>query len=322
MYKFTTVLSMYYGLEQVEVFPQKGGWAALAYKVTDTESRRSYFLKVYEKDRASTPKWTARIDQYVPVTSWLERSTGLQGKMPVPIMTTQGYYRCEDDYGIYLLYDYIDGETIGDKPLTPEQICQLSAIVAELHGCGKEIPVQSGNIVENFELPFALSLKDILTARGTDLPGDMKDLLGPYNKALNRMIFKADELSAMLKQSSLPLALCHTDIHPWNFMQPQGRPQLMLIDWEGLKLAPVEADLMFVVDQPYFKQFMHIYRQFHPDFTLNGKSLLFYQIRRKLEDVWEFIEQLLFDRQSPSERSSTHQSLEKELLGIKSSYDY
>ncbi|WP_349774559.1 hypothetical protein [Paenibacillus cellulositrophicus] len=102
-----------------------------------------------------------------------------------------------------------------------------------------------------------------------------------------------------------------------NLMQPQSRRQLMLIDWEGLKLAPVEADLMFVVDQPYFNEFMQIYRQFHPDFTLNGRTLLFYQIRRKLEDVWEFIEQLLFDRQSPSERTSTLQSLEKELLEIK-----
>lgn len=321
MNKFITILSMHYGLEQVEVFRQKGGWAALAYKVTEAKSRRSYFLKVYEKDRASTPKWTARIDQYVPVTSWLERSTGLQGKIPVPIMTTHGHYRCEDDYGIYLLYDYIDGETIGDKPLTQEQIGQLSAIVAELHSLGKQIPVHPGNIVENFELPFALSLKDILTTKGTGLPGDLKDLLAPYREALNRMIFNADEISALLKQSSLPLALCHTDIHPWNLMQPQSCPQLMLIDWEGLKLAPVEADLMFVVDQPYFNEFMQIYRQFHPDFTLNSRTLLFYQIRRKLEDVWEFIEQLLFDRQSPSERTSTLQSLGKELLEIKRSND-
>ncbi|OZB95033.1 aminoglycoside phosphotransferase family protein [Paenibacillus sp. XY044] len=317
MNKFTTILSMYYGLEQVEIFRQKGGWAALAYKVTVTESRRSYFLKVYEKARASTPKWTARIDQYVPVISWLERSTGLRGKIPVPIMTTHGHYRCEDDYGIYLLYDYIDGETIGDNPLTREQICQLSAIVAELHGCGKEIPVQTGNLEENFELPFTSSLKDILTTKGIDLPGDLKDLLGPYLAALNRMIFHADELSAKLQRSTLPLALCHTDIHPWNMMQPRSHPQLMLIDWEGLKLAPVEADLMFVVDQPYFDEFMQIYRQFHPDFRLNGKTLLFYQISRKLEDVWEFVEQLLFDRQSPSERTSTLQSLEKELLEIK-----
>lgn len=317
MNKFTAILSKYYGLEQVEVLRQKGGWAALAYKVTEPESRRSYFLKVYEKDRSSTPKWTARIDQYVPITSWLERTTGLQGKIPVPMMTTHGHYRCEDDYGIYLLYDYIDGETIGDKPLTQEQICQLAAIVAELHSCGKDMPVQSENIVENFELPFALSLKNILMTKGAGLPDDLYDLLGPYLEALNRMIFNADEISAVLKQSNLTHALCHTDIHPWNVMQPQSRRQLMLIDWEGLKLAPVEADLMFVVDQPYFNEFMQIYRQFHPDFTLNGRTLLFYQIRRKLEDVWEFIEQLLFDRQSPSERTSTLQSLEKELLEIK-----
>jgi thiamine kinase-like enzyme len=43
-----------------------------------------------------------------------------------------------------------------------------------------------------------------------------------------------------MKAGNHAMQLCHTDAHGWNLMQNQN---LMLIDWEGLKLAPVEADL-------------------------------------------------------------------------------
>ena len=46
------ILKEYYGLDRTHVVPQKGGWA-LAYKVQS--EGHAYFLKVYEKSRASTP---------------------------------------------------------------------------------------------------------------------------------------------------------------------------------------------------------------------------------------------------------------------------
>lgn len=92
--------------------------------------------------------------------------------------------------------------------------------------------------------------------------------------------------------------------------------QLKLIDWEGLKLAPVEADMMSFVDEPYFSEFMRIYANTHSQYEVNIEALTFYQGRRKLEDVWEFMEQLLYDEQNDEERTSTLNSLRKELEGI------
>lgn len=110
------------------------------------------------------------------------------------------------------------------------------------------------------------------------------------------------------------MALCHTDIHNWNLMQ--FKQQLILIDWEGLRLAPVEADMMFLVDKPYYNRFLSIYRKSHKDFVINPDALQFYQEKRKLEDIWEFIEQLLFDNQDTQERADTIDSLRKELKAI------
>ena len=52
-----------------------------------------------------------------------------------------------------------------------------------------------------------------------------------------------------LRHAPLRYALCHTDIHGWNLMQED---RLILIDWEGLKLAPVEADLFSFTETFFF----------------------------------------------------------------------
>ncbi|GGD78178.1 aminoglycoside phosphotransferase family protein [Paenibacillus nasutitermitis] len=312
MDELKTILEKHYGLENMVITAQMGGWAALAYKAAG--NNRSYFLKMYEKSRASTPKWTALIDKYIPVLQWLGQHTVLAGKIPVPLVTRNGNYKCEDDDGIYLLYEYIEGETIGGSDLTENQISQLAVIVSELHKYGSEIPVETDGLKESFEVPFAPLLQNMLDEGYDRLADDLKKQIDPYKEILHRLIVRMDHLSAGLKNSHVPMALCHTDIHNWNLMQT-GR-QLNLIDWEGLKLAPVEADLMFLTDSPYYNEFMDSYRKSHPGFSLNPNALLFYQIRRKLEDIWEWLEQLLFDIQSPVERAGTLSSLMKELEGM------
>ena len=130
---------------------------------------------------------------------------------------------------------------------------------------------------------------------------------------MKKLMLKIEELSEALKNRDLRMALCHTDVHGWNLM---STGQLKLIDWEGLKLAPVEADMMSFVDEPYFSEFMRIYANTHSHYEVNIEALTFYQGRRKLEDVWEFMEQLLYDEQNDEERTSTLNSLRKELEGI------
>jgi aminoglycoside phosphotransferase (APT) family kinase protein len=111
--KIKEILHHHYGLEAPHVIPQQGGWSALAYRVKTGE--QSYFLKLYEKSRASTPKLTALIDIYSPLLLWLHQNSRLKGKIPVPLTTKDDHYRCEDDYGIYLLYKYIAGEYSTDQ---------------------------------------------------------------------------------------------------------------------------------------------------------------------------------------------------------------
>ncbi len=306
------LLKEYYGIEITTILSLKGGWASLAYKVINHD--QSYFLKVYEKSRASTPKLTERIDEYVPIMGWLIRNGGLNGKTSTPLLTKGGDYKCEDDNGVYLLYDYIDGETIGHQELTENQIYQLSEIIANLHLYGEEIPVNTDSIKEDFHVPFLPLLRRISNQESKNLPDDVRKVVYPYIDQINDLVDTVEKLAQHLKSSHIRMALCHTDLHNWNLMQ--SKQQLMLIDWEGLKLAPVEADLMFLVDKPYYDIFLRIYKEIHGNFKLNPDALHFYQGRRKLEDIGEFLEQLLFDSLSQEERVVAINYLKEELRNI------
>lgn len=312
MNKIKDIMKKYYDKEILNVLPLQGGWAALAYKVST--KRSSYFLKVYEKRRTSTPKWTALINEYVPIMVWIINNSGLKGKIPVPLLTKSGANKCEDDDGIYLLYEYISGETIGDKALNEVQVYQLSEIISELHSFGAETPIETDAVKEDFCVPFLQHLKSTLDKEYNNIPDDVREVINPHIAQILGLVDTLEKLSICLENSRVRMALCHTDIHHWNLMQSEN--QLVLIDWEGLKLAPVEADFMCIVDKPYYAEFLSNYQTIHKDFAINPDVLQFYQVRRKLEDIYEFIEQLLFDKQNVQERVNTINSLTKELRDI------
>ncbi|QKG83305.1 aminoglycoside phosphotransferase family protein [Kroppenstedtia pulmonis] len=312
MNEIKTMLKKHYNIDITKVSPQQGGWSALAYKVSN--NKHAYFLKVYETSRASTPKWTDLIDQYGPIMVWLLHHTKLKGKMPVPVLTNTSEYKCEDDRGIYLLYKYIDGMTIGNRNLTEEQVAQLSEIIAELHLYREEIPVETKAIKEDFDVSFLQQLWNILYKQQTSIPTEVRKLIKPHIEHIDDLIETVEEQAMRLKNSHLKMALCHTDLHNWNLMQ--SKQQLILIDWEGLTLAPVEADMMFLVDKPYYDSFLRVYRKVHQNFVINPDALGFYQGRRKLEDIWELIEQLTYDNQDSQGKMETMHYLTQALKDL------
>lgn len=314
MHALKDLLRRHYGLDARQITPRQGGWSALAYEV-ETDAGTT-FLKMYEKSRASTPKWTALIDYYVPLLLRLRKHSALHGKLPVPLLTIDRQCKCENEDGIFLLYEHIDGETIGSKPLTNDQVAQLADILAELHTYDETfvkdtVQQDSDRLKKGFELPFLASLYRTINEPVSANTVHMQKVLESYKESLNTFIEKVQELSRRLRQRPLRHAFCHTDLHHWNLMSSDG--QLLLIDWEGLRLAPVEADWMFIVDKPYYADFLAAYRQRHPGFVPDPEALSFYQGRRLLEDIWEFAEQLLFDMPDEEERARIQSQFINEL---------
>lgn len=292
MDRIKQVLYNEYRIQAQSVEEVPGGWSASAWKIE--ADCGSYFLKVYDKNRPSTKNWVARVDSYMPVVLWLYENTGLRTKMTAPLLTRSGTYKSEDRDFLYMVFPFIEGQTIGSNKLKPEQISEIAHIVSELHSYGSEIPVPTNDLRETFEPLFCgILVRRLEHIHDFDY---LKGLLIPYKDTLIQRIEALQVMAALLQSSEIQYSLCHTDIHGWNLIQAKN---LILIDWEGLKLAPVEADLFSFTDTFFYdyawKDFMNAYDNVHKGYKINAEAMWFYRLRRRLEDIHEFIESILFD---------------------------
>ncbi|WP_246579074.1 hypothetical protein [Alkaliphilus flagellatus] len=148
-----------------------------------------------KKNRASTHKLTATIDIYIPITIWLGKNTRMSDRIPVPVVTKAGNYKCQDNHAIYLLYEYIDGETIGDDELTYEQVVQLSDMISELHSFSStQIPCDSLKLREDFCLPFLQLLKEHIIQNFEYLASDLKELLKERIGSIEKLMQRKETL--------------------------------------------------------------------------------------------------------------------------------
>lgn len=308
MEKLKDMLQQQYNLPPHTLTQVNGGWTAEAYEVITDHS--AYFLKVYDKNRLSVTPYIERIEDYLPITEWLHEETSLRGKIPIPLKNFSGKMSYEDNNSVYLLYPFIEGNTVGSSSLSKDQINEYASIVGTLHSYGREIPIDMDSLKEDFAIPHERLLHNILIGL-IQLPNDSQPLVHQYQATLMHFLLATKELGEKLKKKELPMRLCHTDLHNWNLMQT--KEHLILIDWEGLKLSPVEADLRFLIEEPldesFNTAFIDAYKEIHPDYHVNKEALQFFHNRRQLEDIGEFIQQLLYETLSNMERKETTQWL-------------
>lgn len=296
MTKIGNILRSQFNIECTGIVETIGGLSASAYMIKTDNER--FFLKVYDKKLAQTHLWIENMDNYMPILIWFNENTPLRGRIIRPRTTVSGSYCHEDSENLYILFDYIEGETIAKKTLTNTQIIEIAEIMAHLHSFSREIPINTDKIKETFEVPFCLSLKNFIKDSYTTSPNDVRSILKP---CLEQLIYKINEVGSLadrVKRKNSRMVLCHTDAHGWNLIQSQC---LVLVDWDGMKLAPAEADLFMFAVKDYWDIFLRHYNIIRPEFELDDEMLSFYVLRRKLEDIWAFLESILYN-DLPDER--------------------
>lgn len=310
--KMNSLLKENYNLDITTIEQIQGGWSALAYVITSTDGHK-YLLKVYEKSRASTSALTTNVEKYMPIVEWLNNNTSLAGKIIKPLKTLQNSFKCEEDENIYLLSTYIEGENLIGKELSNNQVKDLAKIVAELHSHGEDIPLDLSSLKEDFSIVFTNQIREHLES-AIKLKPALQYLLELYKKDIYTSIQAIEELSIKLSYANIDICLCHTDIHEGNMLL--NYKELVLIDWEGLKLAPPEADFFDIVKREWSEVFFDEYKNKHPNFKIDLETLKFYQLRRVLVDIWEFIEQIQYDEQSEEDLQLSLSYLEKECKSL------
>ena len=302
-------LSDYYNIKNVLLTEIKPGWSALAYRV-DAAGKR-YFLKVFDKARHTSQFWIKAIERYMPTLMWLGEHTPLRGRLPQVILTTEGKYKCEDSESLFILFEWIDGITPCEEPLMPAQRYELAKIITELHRYDTGIPTEAHIMRENYDIPFLASLMAWAKNGNENIP------LG-YSRNIVEKLELLSELSSALSTLNLPYVLCHNDVHGWNVITQDNN--LFLLDWEGLRFAPRESDLfVFKYGQylgQHWEEFLGVYRKAHPHCEINETAMRFFLLRRRLDDINEFIESLTYDNTGEGAKADArrHIAIECSLL--------
>ncbi len=286
-----TVLKAAFGIDAREIEKVRGGWSADAYKVHT--AGEAFFLKVYDRSLPTVQPWAARIDGYIPALQWLGGQAPLRGRVAQPVPTADGGYKWADERYTCLVFAYIDGETVGSAPLAPAEAQGLAQTVAALHSLGTPDAVPGALLAEDISVPFCGKLCAYLDS-GMGENAALWALFAPYREMLRAAALETLRLRDQVREGYGSLVLCHTDLHGWNLMRAaDGR--LILIDWEGLQLAPAEADLFMFAENSGWDAFLREYSAARPGYRLNEPMLRYYLLRRKVEDVWEFTARILYE---------------------------
>ena len=295
--KIKYILEENYNIKITKIKEAKGGWAALAF-VIETESNK-YFLKLYDMKRTSSITYTKYIDEYVKVLLKLDN---LKENITIPILTKENKSCVKKQDYTYLLFEYIEGKTIGEKKLTNGDKLELSNIINKLHST--KIDGIWNLPKEDFILDTAIKLKHFLNDP-TD--NQVFEILRPYLENILSNIDYIEKTANEYKNKLIDRVVCHTDIHTYNIMK--NVDHIWLIDWEGLKLSAKENDLALLNND--YKQIVldNYYNK-----NIDNKLMQYYPLKRKIDDIWEWIELLVVDNNT--KRKEYIESLKEELQDI------
>lgn len=231
-----------------------------------------------------------------------------------PLLTTNATLWAQVGDFALTLYPFLDARTAAAAGLSPHHWHALGATVRQIHTI--QLPADLDQIIprETCVPSRRHVLNDFQAAIDR---GDQFDALGrelvafwhARHDLIRHVIDRAEALGDHLRQASLPLALCHADLHTWNVLLDDA-DQIWIVDWDEVILAPKERDLMFViggigrglVDPQETASFLRGYG----DPRIDDAALRYYRYAWAVQDMGAYAEQALFapDQSEQSRRDA------------------
>lgn len=274
------------------------GWVSAHYRLECADGR-CYFITLYGESRVAQicrrQLWFT-----LPLTYQLYHS-GLFTHLAPPLPTVSGELQVDSPSGTLVVYPYIEGHPVLDEAPSDALQAEFGQLVAQLHSAAQQIKPPK-TIQEQYTFHFEAPLRRGLQVLDTICDGErwgrvaLRDMLLPHRTLILGLM---DELLAMaqtLKQTSQLMVFCHSDMHGANMLRtPQG--ELVVVDWDGVCLAPPEYDL-FIFTGDGFETFLRAYYQAGGVRQLSASRFAFYFYRRNLEDLTDWIVRILDENNS------------------------
>lgn len=223
---------------------------------------------------------------------------------PIPSASGQPWLPIGDTHGhTAVLYPFIPGENAKVTGLTEGQWREFGEALRAIHDSGLDTRFQDTVPVENFALPSAALVREVLALTvATAFEGNAANRFAAFwreqSARIEGMLARAEGLGLELRLKSFELVLCHADIHAANIMVGHNG-QIYLIDWDGPKIAPRERDLLFVVGSRIARtvetwEEAWFFEGYGP-VPIDPVGLVYYRYERIIEDIGEIGKSVFLD---------------------------
>ncbi len=277
-----------YDLEDITLHLGNSGEDTWGYHVTDTQSGKDYFLKVYPQEHDYA--WDAIVRG-----PHLLAQQGIRAVGPVDnqIPICEGFH--------VLLYPMIEGPSAVERPFNAAQLTELGRMLAQVHGATETVTAHLDCPVETFDtLAFAAEYQQVLNAllQAKHSPDpyrrQLAELLLPLRPRLQQELDDFVAYGQRAQVEDIPYVLCHADPSIGNVIAVDDA--VYLIDWDGIILAPKERDLMHfgADDQPPSMPVYEGYEEVANTLHLNQIALRYYQLHWNIQEVIDYGARLLF----------------------------
>jgi spectinomycin phosphotransferase len=235
-------LRVHYSIDAVSVGFLLGGEdaSAWAYRVETGQEGSRYFVKVREANGSR--------DVAAAVSRFLyERGVP---HVVAPVRSNASSPTVREGEFSFTVYPFIDGRTGVEAGLDERHWWALGNLVQRLHASSLPPDLSKQLATETYRPAEIDVVRQIDRAvSGRSFAGTVAQVAAfwtAHRAEILALVERTEELGRLVERLSLPLVLCHADLHTWNVMI-DGDGELWLIDWDEVVRAPKERDLMFVV---------------------------------------------------------------------------
>jgi spectinomycin phosphotransferase len=265
--------------------------ASSAYRI-DASDGAAYFLKVRADAWFSVPSLV--VPQYL-------HDRGVP-HIVAPLLTmARTLWVSVRDFALSL-YPLLDARPAVEVGLSEEHWHALGTTIQQIHA--SQLPPAVRQIVGRET--FVPSRRDVIThveavITGAALEDPVQRELAAFWHArqddICAVVNQADALGEQVRQASLPLVLCHADLHTWNVLLDTAQ-QIWLVDWDETVFAPKERDLMFVIGgigrDLVSPRETACFLRGYGDAAIDAKALAYYRYAWAAQDMGAYAEQILF----------------------------
>lgn len=252
----------------------------------------TYFLKLRRGDFTPTAV-------FIPL--FLHHEQSIDAVMTA-LPTTGGEPSAQSLGFDWTLYPFFEGDNGFKRPLSNAQWTALGAALNAVHHTELPDALRAGVPQESYSHHWREGVRRYQRRFINGLAGDdiVRRFLAfweAHDEEIDTVVYRSEQIASILLERSLPLGLCHSDIHAGNVLVGDN-DSLCVIDWDTLILAPKERDLMFigggvghVWNQP--REEALFYEGYGPA-GIDPMALAYYRYERITRDLLEICD-LIFD---------------------------